>query len=130
MQLQQLSTREISSLTESDQSNRVMSGSILRRLIIIVCVYCSYRFGCSRKLIMSARPHGTTHLPLVHFQRNFMLGVFTKLCRQNSNLVKIGQKYEIRSVRHTYVYVTVVHNGEILFFSLSYELKLKKLLKQ
>jgi hypothetical protein len=41
---------------------------------------------------LSVLPHGTSRLPLNGILRNLILGNFITLCRENSNLVEIGQK--------------------------------------
>jgi len=40
--------------------------------------------------VMSVRPHGTTRLPLDGFSLNFILVDFSKICQENSSLVKFG----------------------------------------
>jgi len=39
----------------------------------------------------SARPHGTTILPIYVFLLNFIFEYFSKICRENSSFVKIRQ---------------------------------------
>ena len=38
------------------------------------------------------RPHGTTHLPLDEFAWNFVFEYFSKIRRENSSFIKIGQE--------------------------------------
>jgi len=42
----------------------------------------------------SVRLHETTHLPPDGFPWNFIFGTFKKICRENTNLVQFGQKYQ------------------------------------
>jgi hypothetical protein len=44
-------------------------------------------------VLPSARPHGTTRLPLDGFSWNFLFQYFfSKICRENSNLIKIWEE--------------------------------------
>jgi len=43
-------------------------------------------------LVISVRPHGTTRLPLDRFLWNLILDDFSKICRENSSFIKIGQE--------------------------------------
>ena len=40
----------------------------------------------------SVRPHGTTRLPLDEFSWNLIFECFSKICRENSSLIKIWQE--------------------------------------
>jgi len=40
----------------------------------------------------SVRPHGTTRLPLDGFSLNFISVDFSKICRENSSFIKVGQE--------------------------------------
>ena len=42
---------------------------------------------------LSVRPHGTTRLPLDGFLWNLIFEDFSKICRENSSFIKIGQEY-------------------------------------
>jgi hypothetical protein len=61
-------------------------------------VFC-YFLGSFAKLrkaaisfVISARPHGTTRLPLDGFSWNLIFEDFSKNCRENSSFIKIGQE--------------------------------------
>ena len=41
---------------------------------------------------LSVRPYGTTRLPLDGFSGNFIFEDFSKICTENSSIVKIGQE--------------------------------------
>jgi len=45
-----------------------------------------------RYVCLSVRPHGTTRLTLDGFSRNFTCGYLSKICPENSNFIKTGQK--------------------------------------
>ena len=42
--------------------------------------------------VMSVRPYGTTWLPLETFSLNLISENFSKICRENSNLIKTGKE--------------------------------------
>jgi hypothetical protein len=52
-----------------------------------------------RPFVMSVCPsvgmHGTTRLPLDGFLWNFISENFSKICRENSSYIKIGQEYRV-----------------------------------
>ena len=61
-------------------------------------VFC-YFLGSFAKLrkatisfVMSVRPHGTTLLQLDGFSWNLIFEDFSKICRENSRFIKIGQE--------------------------------------
>jgi len=85
---------------------------LLKRLVRFSLIYVSFR-GCQlrvtslldasaklRKATVSSvmsvrpsvRPHATTRLPLDKFSWNFVFQCFTKICRENSSLIKIWQE--------------------------------------
>ena len=43
--------------------------------------------------VMSVRPHGTPQLPLAGVSWNLIFEDFSKICRENSSLIKIGQEW-------------------------------------
>jgi hypothetical protein len=45
----------------------------------------------------SVRPHGTTRLPLDGFSWNFIFEHFSKIFRENSNLIKIGYEFYMKT---------------------------------
>jgi hypothetical protein len=45
--------------------------------------------NCEKRL--SAHPHGTTRLTLLGFSWNLIFDYFSKICRENSSFIKIGQ---------------------------------------
>jgi hypothetical protein len=59
-------------------------------------VFRRVRKICEKRLLASSclwvRPHGTTRLPLDGFSWNLVFEYFSKICRENSSFVKIGQK--------------------------------------
>ena len=42
--------------------------------------------------VMSVRLHETTRLPLDEFSRNLVFEDFSKICGENSDIIKIGQE--------------------------------------
>jgi len=42
--------------------------------------------------VMSVRTQGTTRLPLDRFSWNFICNDSSKICRENSSFIKIGQE--------------------------------------
>jgi hypothetical protein len=44
---------------------------------------------------LSVRPHGTTRLPLDGFSWNLIFEDFSKICRENSSVTKIGQEQRL-----------------------------------
>ena len=44
---------------------------------------------------MSVRPHGTTRFPLDGFLWILVFEYFSKICRENSSFIKVGQEYRV-----------------------------------
>jgi hypothetical protein len=58
--------------------------------------------------VMSVCPHGTTRLPLDGFWWNLIFETFSKICWENSNFVKILQKWPVlymKTFRHFWQYL-------------------------
>ena len=53
--------------------------------------------------VTSVRPHGTTRLPLDGFSWNLIFEDFSKLCRENSCFIKIGQERRVLYMK-TYIH--------------------------
>lgn len=84
---------------------------ISRSLSCMINCHCSLRTvsGCSIRRVrkvansdyelhyvsQSTCRHETTWLPLHGLSWYFTMGTFIKICRETSNFVKIGQKYEV-----------------------------------
>jgi hypothetical protein len=66
--------------------------------LILLCRRLQARFhGRENRLVPSSclfvRPHVSARLPLDGFPWNLIRGTCMKICRENSHLVKIGEKY-------------------------------------
>jgi hypothetical protein len=58
--------------------------------------------NCEKQLlsiVMSVRPQGTTRLRLDGFSRNLKFDDFSKICRENSSAIKIGQEERVLDVK-------------------------------
>ena len=58
-----------------------------------------------RSVRLSVHPHGTTRLTLDGFSWNVIFVDFSKICLQNSSLIKIGQEFlllYVQTYRYTY----------------------------
>ena len=56
----------------------------------------------------SERQHGTTRLPLNGFSWNFKVENFPKICRENSNFIKLGQEKQVlcmKTNKHLWSYL-------------------------
>jgi len=64
-------------------------GTVYRTLFTPVSQNCEKRPIASSCL--SVRPHGTSRLPLDGFLRNLIFEDFSKICKENSSVIKIWQ---------------------------------------
>ena len=79
-------------------------------------IFTHFSQNCEKRLLassflsvcLSARPsvlpHGTTRLPLDGYSRNLIFEYFSKICQENSRLIKIWQQYRVLSWRPVCVF--------------------------
>jgi len=69
-----------------------------------------------RHVCLSVRPHGTTRLSLEGFSLNFIFEDFTKICKENSSFIKIGQEQQ----RYfTWRPIYIFHHILLIFYHIS-----------
>jgi hypothetical protein len=77
------------------------------------CVRCDGKVAKTTiNFVMSVCPHIIIHLPLDGSSLNFILNIINKICRENSSLVTIGQKYQVLYMK-TYIHFTVISGWNI-----------------
>jgi hypothetical protein len=70
----------------------------------ILGAFAKWRKATVRFMSFRPSPHGTTRLPVDRFSRNLIFEDFYKICRENSSLIKIWQKYRLLYMK-TYVHL-------------------------
>ena len=66
--------------------------------------------SCVTSVRLSVRPHGTTRLSLDGFLWNLIFEDFSEICRENSNVIKIGQEQRVLYIEtYTYFWSYIAH---------------------
>jgi hypothetical protein len=65
---------------------------------------------------LSVRPHGTARFPLKGLSWNLIFKYFSKICRENSNFIKIGREYRVLYMK------TNIHICSISLFFLKWKM--------
>jgi hypothetical protein len=101
---------------------------------IRICTAVSSGVGHIRRLgkiakcfVMSVRPHGTTRLPLDGFSWILIFGYFSKICRENSSLIK--KLIRIMATLHYDQYTILIISFSILLIMINVSDKLAEKFK-